>query len=125
MSNALSIPAFGSVLIASSDVDATKDWYRRAFGVTESDTGAFDFGPVGIFIEAHTEVDGPTREPARMIINFNVDDCRALEAHLRSMDVNWIRPVELEPFGLIGTIADPDGNYLQIIQWGASDERPT
>ena len=26
------------------------------------------------------------------------------------------------PFGLIGTVADPDGNYVQIIQWGAEPD---
>ena len=24
------------------------------------------------------------------------------------------------PFGLIGTVADPDGNMVQIIEWGAT-----
>jgi hypothetical protein len=26
------------------------------------------------------------------------------------------------PFGLIGTVSDPDGNYVQVIQWGAEPE---
>jgi hypothetical protein len=34
--------------------------------------------------------------------------------------VNWIREVEQMPFGLIGTVTDPDGNYVQVIQWGAT-----
>lgn len=120
MSSSLSTPTVGSVLIASSNVDAMKDWYRKAFEVDEFETGAFQLGPVGIFIEAHNEVEGPTREPARVTINLNVDDCRALEDHLRWIDVVWVRPVERESFGLIGTIADPDGNYVQIIHRGCS-----
>jgi predicted enzyme related to lactoylglutathione lyase len=99
-----------------------KDWYRRAFGVAENDMGAFDFGGVQFFIEEHSDVSGPTKEPARVIINLNVDDCRGLESHLRSQNVNWVREVEQMPFGLIGTVADPDGNYIQIIQWGAQPE---
>jgi hypothetical protein len=57
-----------------------------------------------------------------VIINLDVDDCRALESHLRSRNVKWVREVTQEPFGLIGTVADPDGNYVQIIQWGATPE---
>ena len=55
-------------------------------------------------------------------INLNVDDCRALESHLNGLGVSWVRKVEQMEFGLIGTVADPDGNYVQIIQWGASPE---
>ena len=45
----------GSLLIGSSQVDAMKQWYRDAFGVSEDDTGAFPFGPVGLFVEEDVE----------------------------------------------------------------------
>lgn len=116
-------PPLGSLLIGSSNVEAMKAWYRAAFDVTEDEMGSFNFGGVGIFIEEHSEVSGPTQEPARVIINLNVDDCRAIEAQVKAAGpANWIRPVEHQPFGLIGTVADPDGNYIQIIQWGAQPE---
>jgi len=118
----MAAPPIGSLLIGSSNADGMKQWYRDAFGITENDMGAFEFGPVGLFVEAHSEVSGPTKEGARIIINLDVDDCRAIEAHLETMGVSWIRKVEQEDFGLIGTVADPDGNYVQIIQWGATPE---
>jgi predicted enzyme related to lactoylglutathione lyase len=112
----------GSLLVGSSNVGAMKDWYRQAFGVKENDMGAFEFGGTQLFIEEHSEVSGPTKEPARVIINLDVDDCRAVEAQLKQQNVRWVRPVEQMPFGLIGTVADPDGNYVQVIQWGATPE---
>jgi predicted enzyme related to lactoylglutathione lyase len=115
----MAAPPIGSLLIGSSNVDAMKQWYRDAFGVAENDNGAFDFGPVQLFVEAHSDVSGPAKEPARVLINLNVDDCRAIESHLDGLGARWVRKVEQEPFGLIGTVADPDGNYVQIIQWGA------
>ncbi|GIU86067.1 MAG: hypothetical protein KatS3mg009_0582 [Acidimicrobiia bacterium] len=115
-------PSIGSLLIGSSQVETMKDWYRRAFGVTENEMGAFTFGSVQFFVEEHSEVSGPAKEPARVIVNLDVEDCRAIEAHLEQMGVTWVRKVEQMPFGLIGTVADPDGNYIQIIQWGASPE---
>jgi predicted enzyme related to lactoylglutathione lyase len=117
----MSAPPVGSLLIGSSNVDAMKQWYRDAFGITENDMGAFELG-IGVFIEEHSDISGPTKEPARVIINLNVDDCRAIESHLDSLGVTWVRKVVQEPFGLIGTVADPDGNYIQIIQWGATPE---
>jgi predicted enzyme related to lactoylglutathione lyase len=115
-------PPIGSLLIGSSDAEAAKAWYRGAFGVEANEMGAFDFGGVQLFIEPHSDISGPTKEPARVIVNLNVDDCRAIESHLKSMDVTWVRNVEQMPFGLIGTVADPDGNYIQIIEWGANPE---
>jgi predicted enzyme related to lactoylglutathione lyase len=118
----MTTPPMGSLLLGSSNVEAMKDWYSKAFSVTANDMGAFAFGPVQLFIEEHSEVSGPTQEPARVILNLDVEDCRALEAHLQQVGATWVRPVEQESFGLIGTLADPDGNYVQIIQWGASPE---
>ncbi len=115
-------PPIGSLLVGSSNVDTMKDWYRRAFDVTENEMGAFEFGTVQFFVEEHSEVSGPAKEPARVVINLNVDDCRSIERHLEGMGVTWVRKVEQMPFGLIGTVADPDGNYVQIIQWGAEPE---
>lgn len=112
----------GSIMIGSDDVEAMKDWYRKAFGVEENEMGAFVFGGVGLFIEEHSEVSGKAADPARIIINLDVADCRAAEKMVEAAGANWIRKVEHQPYGLIGTVADPDGNYVQIIQWGAEPE---
>ncbi len=119
----MSVPSLGSVMLGSSNVEAMKSWYRTCFpDATENEMGAFQFGGAQLFIEAHTDVSGPTKEPARSILNLDVADCRAIEAHLKQHGAHWVRPVEQMPFGLIGTVSDPDGNYVQIIQWGASPE---
>lgn len=118
----MAAPSIGSLLLGSSRADEMKIWYRRAFGVEENDMGAFELGPVQLFIEPHSEVSGPTLEPARSIINLDVEDAEALAEHLRQLDTKFVRDVEQEPFGLIGTVTDPDGNYVQIIQWGATPE---
>ncbi len=118
----MAAPPLGSLLIGSSNVEAMKDFYRKAFDVTENDMGAFEFGGVQLFIEEHTEVSGPTKEPARVIINLNVTDAAKLGKHIAGLGATFVRPVEQAPFGIIGTIADPDGNYVQIIEWGATPE---
>jgi len=119
----MAVPTLGSVLIGSSQVDVMKNWYRGCFpDVNENEMGAFEFGGAALFVEEHSEVSGPTKEPARVILNLAVDDCRAVEAHLQTQNVAWVREVEQMPFGLIGTVSDPDGNYVQVIQWGATPD---
>ena len=118
----MAVPPIASLLVGSSQPDVMKEWYRKAFEVSENEMGAFDFSGVQLFIEPHSEVSGPAKEPARVIINLNVPDCRAIESHLKDQSVKWVRKVEQTSFGLIGTVADPDGNYVQIIEWGATPE---
>jgi predicted enzyme related to lactoylglutathione lyase len=112
----------GSLLLGSSQVDTMKTWYRRAFDVDENAMGAFEFGGVQFFIESHSEVSGPAREPARCIINLDVDDARGLAEHLKDLGADFVRKLTQESFGLIATVADPDGNYVQLIEWGATPE---
>ena len=52
-----------------------------------------------------------------MILNLHVDDFDAVEAQLRAAGVEWLVPVAYRPSGRFGTFEDPDGNYLQIIQF--------
>jgi predicted enzyme related to lactoylglutathione lyase len=112
----------GSILLASDNVDEMKTWYRRAFDLEENAMGAFELGSVQLFIEPHSEVSGRAQEPARWIINLDVDAARELADHLKDLGAVFVRKLEAEAFGLIATVADPDGNYLQIIQWGATPE---
>ena len=118
----MSAPNLGSILVGSSQVDAMKDWYRACFGPDENEMGAFVFGGVQLFIEEHSEVSGSNENGHRIILNLDVSGCRDLEAHLNEQGVTWVREVEQMPFGLIGTVADPDGNMLQVIEWGATPD---
>lgn len=116
----MAAPNLGSILIGSSNVEEMKDWYRRCFTPEENEMGAFVFGNVQVFVEEHDKVSGKTENGHRIILNLDVGDCRGLEGHLNGEGVEWEREVEQEPFGLIGTLRDPDGNLVQIIEWGAT-----
>jgi len=116
----MTAPNLGSLLIGTAQVDAMKNWYRAAFTPEENEMGGFVFGNVQVFVEEHSQVSGPNENGHRIILNLDVTDCRGLESHLRRLEVVWVREVEQEPFGLIGTLADPDGNLVQIIEWGAT-----
>ena len=112
----------GSILVGSSQVEPMKDWYRACFSPEENEMGAFVFGNVQLFVEDHSEVSGPNVDQHRIILNLDVTDCRTLESHLKEQNVAWEREVEQMEFGLIGTVADPDGNLVQVIEWGATPD---
>jgi EmrB/QacA subfamily drug resistance transporter len=114
---------FDGLVINTDRPDQLRAWYAAAFG-GEVDRGGGTGGllsldGVQLIFLPHSDVAGPAKEPKRILINFRVEDARAHAARLERLGSTWIRPVEPEPFGLLGTVADPDGNYVQIAQVGS------
>jgi catechol 2,3-dioxygenase-like lactoylglutathione lyase family enzyme len=110
-------PKPGSILLGTTRPAELRDWYRRALAPGSGEEGPIDLGGFLLVIEQRDDVDAKNGEPGRMILNFHVDDFDAVEAQLREAGVEWITPADERPFGRFGTFADPDGNYLQIIQF--------
>jgi catechol 2,3-dioxygenase-like lactoylglutathione lyase family enzyme len=109
-------PTLGSVLLGSADPQRLCDWYCAAFDCTPNDVGFIAFGATDILIDRRDDVGPVNHEPGRFILNFHVDDARRTAAHLDALGVSWLVPVEERRDGLFGTLIDPDGNYIQIIQ---------
>lgn len=106
----------GSILLGSTDPDRLRSWYVDAFAATSTEDGPVQFGDVGIVFDHRDDVSAATPEPGRVIVNFHTDDVRADEARLNDLGAHWLAPVEDRGPGLFGTVVDPDGNYVQIIQ---------
>ena len=115
----MTTPILGSILLGSANPGRLRDWYSTALAPLRRDDGflSFDsFGSVGLLIDQHDDVPNPSREPHRSILNFYVRDILAVEARLIAMETIWIRELERTPWGMIGTVLDADGNYVQVIQ---------
>jgi catechol 2,3-dioxygenase-like lactoylglutathione lyase family enzyme len=110
-------PALGSVLLGTTDPDRLRAWYCTVFAPDHSGEGFIDFGGTELLIDGRSDLRPRNTEPGRTILNFHVDDARAMEDRLIALDAIWIRELEPTDAGyLIGTVLDPDGNYVQIIQ---------
>ncbi|MFD0692245.1 VOC family protein [Actinomadura fibrosa] len=110
--------AIGSVLLASIDPARLRAWYERAFGVDADADGFLRLGAVALLVDGRDDVAARTREPARTILNLHVDDARATAGHLGAMGVTWLAGLEYraESGAWFGTVIDPDGNHVQIIE---------
>jgi catechol 2,3-dioxygenase-like lactoylglutathione lyase family enzyme len=124
------VPAIGSILLASTDPEALRSWYERALGVKANADGFLQLGEVGLLIDGREDVAVETAEPARVILNLHVADAQGTARHLDSLGVTWIADLEYRDAAgaWFGTVLDPDGNYLQIIEltpayWAARRER--
>ncbi|MFQ6398228.1 VOC family protein [Nocardia sp. KC 131] len=113
----MTTPKPGSILLGSTRPAVLRDWYRKALAPEHKGEGAIDLGGFLLVIDQRDDVGSTTSEPGRVILNFHVDNFDEVEEQLRAAGVDWIAPAEDRPAGRFATFADPDGNYLQIIQF--------
>ncbi|MFI6388198.1 VOC family protein [Nonomuraea sp. NPDC050547] len=113
-------PALDSMLLASTDPVRLSDWYAAALEPAEkADLGDYlflRFGTFGVLFDRRADVSAKNPEPARMILNFQVDDAREVTARMEGLGVTWLAPLEERDGSLFATAIDPDGNYVQVIQ---------
>jgi predicted enzyme related to lactoylglutathione lyase len=110
-----------NINITSEQPDTLIAWYRDVLQLAPSNLGewAFQVGQnAHLVIDGHSEVHGPAKEPQRYLINFMVDDLAKEQGRLESMGVTFIRKAGKEAWGgVISTFLDPDGNYLQLLEY--------
>ncbi len=118
-------PTLGSILLGTADPHRLRDWYATALAAGDDGEGftevtptmfAATFGDTSLLIDGRSDVADKNREPGRVILNFHVQDARATADRLNAVGVTWLVGLEQREGGLFGTLVDPDGNYVQIIQ---------
>lgn len=96
-------------------------FYRDVVGLPRrEDMGdhAYDMGGATLFLDSHSETKGAAREPQRYLLDFFVEDLAAEQQRLEAAGVTFIRKEGREYWGgIISTFLDPDGNYVQLIEY--------
>ncbi len=113
-------PNLDSMLLASTDPDRLRDWYAAV--LDPADNNSMDnyrvlrFGAFHLLIDQRSDVGPRAGDPARVILNFDVADARAVAALMDEQGTEWVAPLEDRDGSFFATAKDPDGNYVQIIQ---------
>lgn len=77
----------------------------------------FEFDDQRLTLATHSHVEGPTKDPNRVMVNFMTGTIDDDVEHLRSHGVEILRHVERERWGgKVATFLDPDGNQIQLLQ---------
>jgi predicted enzyme related to lactoylglutathione lyase len=111
---------FNSILIGSEDPRRLAEYYSKLFGEPTMDDGTYSGWMVGsgfVGVGPHSEVHGKNGEPGRFLWNIEADDVRAEFERLKGAGAIVVRePYQFEGMeGWIATLADPDGNYFQLM----------
>lgn len=113
----MSTPRLGSILLGTTRPAQLREWYRRVLAPEHEGDGPIDLGGFLLVIDERQDVGPQNSEPGRMILNLHVEDFALIETQLKAAEVGWLSPVEDRASGRFGIFSDPDGNYLQIIQF--------
>jgi predicted enzyme related to lactoylglutathione lyase len=118
-----------SVQLATSNPQRLVDFYRNVVGLPPTEgmgDESFQLGPASVlFIVNHSEVAGPTAEPARAIIDLHITGLDAEQDRLEAAGVKFLRRKGLEFWGgVISTFEDPDGNRIQLMEYRPELARP-
>lgn len=104
-----------AITLESRAPDRAAAWYRQALGLSDADP-LLTAGGVELRFTLGTSDTPNTAEPARIILNFHVADIRTAEARLVALEAVWVRELERTRWGIIGTVLDLDGNFVQIVE---------
>jgi predicted enzyme related to lactoylglutathione lyase len=110
-----------SVMIGTKQPQVLTAFYEKVFGkpadMADQENGfwGWQVGNVFMGILTHSEMGGSSKEPGRVMINFETPQVKEEFERIKALGGTVVK----EPYdmgsGLIATLADPDGNYFQLM----------
>lgn len=110
-----------SVMIGTTQPLRLAAFYEKVLGkpadMTDQENGfwGWQVGSTFLSILNHSEMQGNSKDPGRVMINFETSQVKEEFERIKSIGGTVIRePYEMGG-GWIATLADPDGNYFQFV----------
>lgn len=110
-----------SILLSSEAPQKLVDFYRQVLGGEpwqEGEYSGFGDGDFTLVIGPHSEVHGQNKNPERILLNFETGDVKGDFERIKGLGAQVIA----QPYAMdddqdfwIATLADPDGNYFQLV----------
>ncbi len=108
-----------SIMLGTMQPKEMAAFYTKVFAkapdMAEGDWSGWLVGSTFISVGAHSEVKGQAKEPARMMFNLETKEVKEEFERIKGVGATVIK----EPYEMSGawiaTLADPDGNYFQLM----------
>lgn len=107
-------------MIGSHQPKVLAEFYEKVFGkkpdMVEGNWFGWVVGSTFLSVGEHSEVKGKSKEPARVMFNFETKEVKAEFERIKK--ISGVVVIK-EPYDMSGawvaTIEDPDGNYFQLM----------
>jgi predicted enzyme related to lactoylglutathione lyase len=110
-----------SVMIGTKQSQAMVAFYEKVLGkpadMVDSENGfwGWQVGSMFLGILEHSEMGGNTKDPGRVMINFETSQVKEEFERIKAAGGAVVRaPYEMGN-GYLATLADPDGNFFQLV----------
>ncbi len=112
---------FSSIMIGTKQFQALTTFYEKIIGkppdMVEKESGfvGWKVGNGYLGVLDHSEMGGKTKDPGRVMLNFETAQVQEEFARIKGLGASVIRAPSKMGEGWIATLADPDGNYFQLV----------
>ena len=110
-----------SVMLGTKQPKELANFYEKVIGkpadMVDSENGFYGWqvGSAYLSVLEHSEMGGNTKDPGRVMLNFETSQVKAEFERIKALGGVVIKaPYEMGG-GWIATLADPDGNYFQLV----------
>jgi predicted enzyme related to lactoylglutathione lyase len=110
-----------SVMIGTKQPVALAAFYEKVLGkpaeMVDQENGFWGWQVGGSYLSVlnHSEMGGNTKDPGRVMFNFETTEVKEEFERIKAFGATVVRePYEMGG-GWIATLADPDGNYFQLV----------
>ena len=110
-----------SIMIGTKQTKALVTFYEKVLGkapeMADEEHGFYGWQVGGSYFSIldHSEMVGKTKDPGRVMLNFETSQVKEEFERIKALGAVVIRaPYEMGG-GWIATLADPDGNYFQLL----------
>jgi predicted enzyme related to lactoylglutathione lyase len=110
-----------SIMLNTQQPAELAAFYERILGeppgMVDAENGfwGWQVGSAYFSVMEHSEIQGSAKEPARIMLNFETAQVKEEFARMTAAGATAVRePYEMGG-GWIATLADPDGNYFQLV----------
>lgn len=113
--------SLNSVMISTKQSKVLTAFYEKVIGkppdLVDNENGFYGWqlGNSYMGILEHSEMGGNTKDPGRIMLNFETTQVKQEFERIKAFGAQVVRaPYQLDN-DWIATLADPDGNYFQLI----------
>jgi predicted enzyme related to lactoylglutathione lyase len=110
-----------SVMIGTKQPTVLAAFYEKVIGkppdMVESESGFYGWQVGNSFLGVldHSEMGGNTKDPGRVMLNFETSRVQEEFERIKALGGAVVRAPYKMGEGWIATLADPDGNYFQLM----------
>ncbi len=110
-----------SIMVGTKQSKALVAFYEKVIGrppdMADAENGfsGWQVGGAYFSVLEHSEMGGNTKDPGRLMFNFETTEVKEEFDRIKAAGATVIREPSAMGGGWLATLADPDGNYFQLV----------